>query len=175
MVTTADAVVVGGGVIGASTAFHLAARGLERVVVCERRWPAAGASGKSGVLVRMHYTNAPEARLAHASLPYFRQWDDLVGAGSSGFVQTGVVRLVSPENQEKLHANVEMLERVGVNTTIVGPEELRELAPDWRLDDVIVAAYEPDSGRGDRGDACRLEARRGHVRRCRGPLRSAPA
>src|SRR5215210_3708789 len=86
MATTADVVVVGGGVIGASTAFQLATLGVKRLVVCERRFPAAGASGKSGALVRMHYTNEPEARLAHASLPYFQHWDELVGAGSPGFL-----------------------------------------------------------------------------------------
>src|SRR5215207_10951167 len=134
MSTTADAVVVGGGVIGASTAFHLASLGLRRVVVCERRWPAAGASGKSGALVRMHYTNEPEARLAHASLPYFQRWDELVGAGTSGFLKTGMVRLVTPDNVDNLRANAEMLERVGVNTRLIGPDELRELAPDWRVD-----------------------------------------
>jgi sarcosine oxidase, subunit beta len=131
MSTTADAVVVGGGVIGASTAFHLAARGVRRVVLCERRWLAAGATGKSGALVRMHYTNEPEARLAHASLPYFRHWSELVGRGDPGFLNAGMVRLVTPENVEKLRANVEMLERVGVNTRIVGPEELAEFAPHW--------------------------------------------
>ena len=149
MATTADAVVVGGGVIGASTAFHLAQRGLRRVVVCERHWPAAGATGKSGALVRMHYTNEPEARLAHASLPYFRHWDEVVGVGGSGFLPCGMVRIVAPEDEANLRANVEMLERVGVNTTLVGPPELRELAPDWRTDDVTVAAYEPDSGCAD--------------------------
>jgi sarcosine oxidase, subunit beta len=149
MSTTADVVVVGGGVIGASTAFHLATLGLRRVVVCERRWPAAGASGKSGALVRMHYANEPEARLAHASLPYFRHWGELVGGGDCGFLRTGMVRLVSPENEANLRANVEMLERVGINTRVIGPEEVREVAPDWHVDDLVAAAYEPDSGCAD--------------------------
>ena len=149
MTATADVVIVGGGVIGTSTAFHLAARGVPRIVLCERHWLAAGASGKSGALVRMHYTNEPEARLAHASLPYFRHWDDLVGAGSAGFLGSGMVRLVDASNVSKLHANVEMLERIGVNTAIVGPAELQEIAPSWKVDDVVAAAYEPDSGCAD--------------------------
>ncbi|MER3399458.1 MAG: hypothetical protein C4316_13205, partial [Chloroflexota bacterium] len=66
---TADAVVVGGGVVGASITFHLARLGIKRSVLCERKQLAAGASGRSGALVRMHYTNEPEARLAAASLP----------------------------------------------------------------------------------------------------------
>jgi sarcosine oxidase subunit beta len=146
---TADVVIVGGGVIGAATAFHLASLGVKRIILCERHWLAAGASGKSGALVRMHYTNEPEARLAHESLNYFRNWGDMVGAGSSGFRPTGMVRLVDEANVEKLHANVEMLERLGVNTAIVGAAELREIAPSWNVDDVVAAAYEPDSGCAD--------------------------
>ncbi|MFN8634926.1 MAG: FAD-binding oxidoreductase [Chloroflexota bacterium] len=149
MATTADVVVVGGGVIGASTAFQLASLGVRRVVVCERRFPAAGASGKSGALVRMHYTNEPEARLAHASLTYFQHWDDLVGRGDCGFLNTGMARLVTPENEGNLRANVEMLERIGVSTRVLGPAELAAVAPWWRVDDVTAAAWEPDSGCAD--------------------------
>src|SRR5215213_3723845 len=64
----ADVVVVGGGVIGLSTAFQLAKRGVHDVVVLERRHLGSGASGKSGALVRAHYANVPEARLTHESL-----------------------------------------------------------------------------------------------------------
>jgi sarcosine oxidase subunit beta len=149
MAKTADVVVIGGGVVGASTAFQLASLGVKRVIVCERRFPAAGASGKSGALVRMHYTNEPEARLASASLPYFQHWGDLVGRGDCGFLNTGMARLVTPENEQKLRSNVDMLERVGVNTRVIGPQELSEVAPWWRVDDVVAAAWEPDSGCAD--------------------------
>jgi sarcosine oxidase subunit beta len=149
MAATADAVVIGGGVVGASTAFHLASLGLQHVVVCERRWPAAGATGKSGALVRTHYTNEPEARLAQASLRYFHDWPEIVGRGDCGFLRCGMLRLVTPESEPKLRANVDMLERLGVNTSIVGPHEAAELAPGWRLDDVVAAAWEPDSGCAD--------------------------
>ena len=146
---TADVVVVGGGVVGASTAFHLVSQGIKRVVVCERRWPAAGATGKSGALVRTHYTNEPEARLAQASLAYFHHWSEMVGRGDCGFLRCGMLRLVAAENDSKLRANVDMLERVGVNTSVIGPSEMAELAPGWRVDDVVAAAWEPDSGCAD--------------------------
>jgi sarcosine oxidase subunit beta len=149
MATTADVVVIGGGVIGASTAFQLVSLGVRRVVVCERHFPAAGASGKSGALVRMHYPNEPEARLAHASLPYFSDWDDLVGSGDCGFLKTGMARLVTAENEANLRANVDMLECVGVNTRVIGASDLREMAPYWHVDDVVAAAWEPDSGCAD--------------------------
>src|SRR5918912_1461940 len=123
---TADAIVVGGGVIGASTAFHLTQLGLRDVLLLEQRFLAAGASGKSGALIRMHYTNAPEARLARQSLDVFRDWSDLVG-GDCGFEACGAVRLVSPTNAERLRANVEMLRSLGVNTCVLTPSELRDL------------------------------------------------
>ena len=75
---TADIVVVGAGVNGMSTAYHLAKAGAGKIVVVERDHLAAGASGKSGALVRMHYTNEPETRLARVSLDYFRNWSDLI-------------------------------------------------------------------------------------------------
>jgi sarcosine oxidase subunit beta len=149
MSSTADAVVVGGGVVGASVAFHLASMGIGHVVLCERRFLAAGATGKSGALVRMHYTNEPEARLAFASLPYFANWNDMVGHGSAGFLNTGMLRIVAPENESKLRANVAMLRQIGIDTTVVGSEDMRNIAPSWNVQDIAAAAFEPKSGCAD--------------------------
>src|SRR5262249_35772344 len=79
--TSADVVVIGGGVNGTSTAFNLARLGVKRVTLLERRALAAGATGKSGSLVRMHYTNEAESRLAWESLKIFRGFDPPVGGG----------------------------------------------------------------------------------------------
>lgn len=68
---TADVVVIGAGANGASTAFHLAKLGAGRVVVVEQGHLAAGASGKSGALVRTSYANEPETRLVVESIKYF--------------------------------------------------------------------------------------------------------
>src|SRR5216683_7832430 len=113
-------IVIGAGVIGASTAFHLARAGVKEVTVLEKRWVAAGNTQKSGALVRVHYTDPHQARLALASLPYFQHWADLVG-GDCGFRQTGYIMAVSPENSDRLRRNVAMLQGVGVNTRLVSP------------------------------------------------------
>jgi sarcosine oxidase, subunit beta len=149
MSSTADAVIVGGGIVGTSVAFHLASLGIGRVVLCERRFLAAGATGKSGALVRMHYTNEPEARLAFASLPYFAHWSDMVGYGTAGFLNTGLLRIVSRENEAKLRANVAMLRQVGVDTSVVGSDDVRQIAPSWNAQDIAAAAFEPKSGCAD--------------------------
>jgi sarcosine oxidase subunit beta len=145
---TADAIVIGGGVIGASIAFHLARMGAGQVVLLERKHLAAGSTGTSSGLVRMHYDNPLEAETALKSLEVFRHFDELVG-GECGFVQTGFVRTVEPHNLEALQANVQMLQDLGVNTRLISGDELHTLAPYLHTDDIPLAAYEPDSGYAD--------------------------
>src|SRR5262245_23006684 len=102
---SAEVVGIRGGVSGAATARQLTRRGVLNVVLLERRQLGAGASGKSGALVRCHYANPHEARLAAESVKVFRGWDDLVGHGDPGFEPTGFVQLVAPEDEANLRAN----------------------------------------------------------------------
>jgi sarcosine oxidase subunit beta len=106
MATAADVIIVGGGVHGASLAFHLAQRGLKPLVL-ERKFVAAGATGRSSGLVRMHYDLRLECEQVWKSFEYFRNWDDVVG-GSCGFVRTGFIRIVPPAYEDALRANVAM-------------------------------------------------------------------
>ena len=101
MSQTAEVVVVGGGVHGCSLAYALAARGVKRVILLEQGALAHGASGRSSALVRMHYTNEWDARLAWASFPVFRHWAELMG-GPPVFTHTGFVNVVAPEYAEAL-------------------------------------------------------------------------
>jgi len=145
---TADTVIVGAGVVGCSIAFHLAQAGVRDVVVLERAHVCAGNTRKSGALVRMHYQNAPEARLALASLRYFQEWGDLVGY-ACGFTTTGAAIVVGRENAERLHQNVTMLRSIGVDTRVISLDELQQLQPFVVTDDLGAAAYEPQSGYAD--------------------------
>jgi sarcosine oxidase subunit beta len=144
MSQTADVVVIGGGVNGVSIAYALAARGVKTVLV-EKGALASGASGRSSALVRMHYTNEWDARLAWASFPVFRNWMELMG-GPTVFTHTGFVNVVAPQFADHLRLNVEMLRGIGVNTTAITGAELRDLQPFANVDDIGAAAYEPDSG-----------------------------
>ena len=148
MTETADVIVVGAGVQGASVAFHLAERGV-RVVVLERQSVASGATGRSSGFVRMHYDLESEARLAWASHGYFRDWANRVGAGDCGFVRTGFVQLVPRELADSLRANVAMLTGIGIPTREIGPAELEALVPGAETSDVVAAAHEPESGYAD--------------------------
>src|SRR5207248_893533 len=113
-------VVVGGGVVGASVLCQLAALGVQTAVLCERRQPAAGSSGRSGAFIQLYFASTePEARLTLASLPFFQRWDELVGAGSCRFVEAGYVRLEPPERAAALRAHVRLLQAIGVRTSVV--------------------------------------------------------
>ncbi|HXH83669.1 MAG TPA: FAD-binding oxidoreductase [Candidatus Tectomicrobia bacterium] len=144
----AEVVVIGGGANGASTAFHLTQLGVRDVVLVERRQLAAGATGKSGALVRMHYTNEPEARLAFESLKVFRAFDEIVG-GDCGFEPVGFVQLVGHAHAAALRRNVERQRAIGIDTRVVGADDVRRLLPGVVLDDVGAAAWEPGSGFAD--------------------------
>lgn len=148
MSTTADIVIIGGGANGTSTAFHLASMGAKNVRLLERRHLAAGATGKSGALVRMHYTNEHECRLAIESLRVFRDFDAIVG-GDCGFEAPGFLQLVPPGYEAALRRNLARQQRLGVDTREVSREDIRSLFPECRADDIGAAAWEAGSGYAD--------------------------
>jgi len=145
-----DAVVVGGGIVGASVAWALARRGVGRVALCERQVVAAGASGRTGALLRRHYSNRPEAILAHRGWQIFAGWPEIVG-GPPVHTPCGLVVTVDAgpgreENRARLHRNVALQNGVGIPSRVVSAADLADLQPFARVDDLHVAAYEPDSG-----------------------------
>jgi sarcosine oxidase subunit beta len=144
-----DVIVVGAGVVGASTAFHLAERGIDTLVV-DREGPAGGSTARSGALIRAHYPTALEADLAWESITdYFEVWGERVGGGC-GFTRTGFAFLAAERDKGAVISNVQMLKgQVGVETEVVGPEDLRELDPNVVAEGVEVAAYEPRGGYAD--------------------------
>ncbi|HVA84415.1 MAG TPA: FAD-dependent oxidoreductase [Candidatus Binataceae bacterium] len=148
-----EVIVVGAGIVGCSLAFHLARAGVRVTVFDKDREVCAGMTARSGALLRMHYTFAPEAELAWKSLGYFAHWEEMVGRDAAGrgcgFAKTGFTIVVGPPNAEKLRANVAMLRAVGIDTVLVEPAELLSLEPAINVDDVALAAYEPQSGYAD--------------------------
>lgn len=145
---TADVVILGAGVMGTSIAFHLAKRKAGKVVVLDKDHVGRGGSGRSSALIRMHYSFPAEVELALISLRMFQNWQDVVGAPGD-FRRTGFVRIVHPNEIARLKLNVEMQRRLGATVELIDKHQLGELEPDWNVDDVELAAYEPDSGYGD--------------------------
>jgi len=144
MSNTADVIIIGGGVQGSSLAFHLAQRGT-KVIVLERQFIGAGATGRSSGLVRMHYDTEVDSRLAWVSFEYFRNWKEMVG-GDCGFTRTGFIQIVESKHVEALKANVMMHQQIGIPALLVTAEDVKRLAPGLITDDIEIAAYEPESG-----------------------------
>ena len=147
MQNTADVIIIGGGIHGASLAFHLGQRGLKTLVL-EKNVLASGATGRSSGLVRMHYDLEPESRLAWESFHYFRNWEERIG-GDCGFTRTGFVQLVPEKDEDALRNNIKMHQRIGIPSIEITPDDVKRLAPHFRTDDFNIAAYEPESGYAD--------------------------
>lgn len=147
MVTTSDVIIIGGGIHGASLAFHLTKKGVKPIIL-EKQFIASGATGRSSGLVRMHYDLEPESRLAWISFQYFRNWSDYVG-GDSGFTRTGFLQFVDADSVMAMRANVQMHQEIGVPTFLISRDDVKRLAPAFFTDDIEIAAFEPESGYAD--------------------------
>lgn len=146
--TTADAVIIGGGVTGVSLAFHLAGLGVRHVLVLERKFLGAGGTGRSVGIIRQLYPTPETTRMVRASLDVFLNFGDAVG-GHSGYVRCGALIGVSPAMRAGLAARVEQQRSLGVRAEILDPRDLSRVEP--RIDPAGLGAilHEPDSGYGD--------------------------
>jgi glycine/D-amino acid oxidase-like deaminating enzyme len=145
---SADVIVVGAGVAGASTAFHLSRLGAGDVLVVDRGTAGSGMSSRSSAMIRMHYTFRPEVELAVRSDRMFASWTELTGRPP--FVRrTGFARIVLPGEEQALRANVAMQRDCGARAEVLAARDFAALAPGLRTDDLTKVAWEPDGGYGD--------------------------
>ena len=147
MTRTADVVVIGGGVNGASLAYHLAARGA-RVTLLEKNALAAGPTGRSCGIVRQHYSHEVTARMALRALEFFENFEEIVG-GPCDFHRTGFVLAARAAEIDALRTNVRMQQQVGIDTHLIDRQELAQLCPGFDLDGIEAAAWEPRAGYAD--------------------------
>jgi sarcosine oxidase subunit beta len=145
---TADAVIIGAGVNGASIAYNLVKRGLKKVVLLERYLIASGGTGRSAALVRQHYSNEALVRMVRRSVEIFHNFSHQIG-GESGFINSGWAFLVPEYVSEGFSRNLAMQRALGVRTLEISTEELKSMEPRFDLSDVHRIAYEPDSGYAD--------------------------
>ncbi len=148
MKATADIVMIGGGVIGASILFNLGRLGVTDTVLVEKDVLGSGSTGRSQAICRMHYSNPVTATMAWESLGIFTNFDEAVG-GESGFVETGYLVVVKEEDSAGLAHNVAMQYGLGIDTMRVTAEDLRDIAPMVSVSDDEFMAWEPRSGYAD--------------------------
>lgn len=148
MSKTSDIVIIGGGVMGASIAYQLARLGATGVTLLERQALGNGTTGRSGAIVRQHYSNDFTIRMARDSLHVFQHFDEIVG-GDCGFVTTGMLVLAGEADAEAIRANVSLQQSQGVKTHMIAPEEVAQVAPGYSGEECAAACYEEDAGVAD--------------------------
>ena len=143
----AEVVVVGGGCMGASIAFHLARRDVD-VVLLEKGHVAGGATGHSGALVRQHYEARIGIRLARESLAFFRRFEKETGF-SCDFRTTGFLSGTRERDLPAFDALLELLRSEGVRAERLTPSDAKAMEPQLEVSDYAALVHDPDAGYAD--------------------------
>src|SRR5262245_16266182 len=145
MAVHCDILIVGGGVMGTSIAWQLAQRKAGKVMLLEKSYLGAGSSGKSGAIIRQHYSNRLTAAMAQQSLRVFEKFAEIVG-GPPVFTRAGLVIVINEKDRAGLDANLAMQRELGIDVRIVSNQVLADIDPNARLAENEIAAYEAEAG-----------------------------
>jgi sarcosine oxidase subunit beta len=139
---TADAVIIGGGCMGASVAFHLARRGMSDVVLVEREpLLGTGSTGRNAGGVRHQFSHEANVRLSIESIRMFERFEEEVGHPID-FHQDGYLFLLTTaKSVAAFRRNVELQRRLGVPVQWLDPHESAALAPGLSVEGVEAATY----------------------------------
>jgi sarcosine oxidase subunit beta len=142
----ASVVVVGGGVIGTSIAFHLAEAGVADVVLIERDELGAGSTSKAAGGVRAQFSDSLNIQLGAHSLRAFAEFSARPGQ-EIDFRRVGYLFLLSrPEDVAAFQRSIELQNRLGVPSRLLDPAEAARLSPPIDADGLLAAAFSPDDG-----------------------------
>lgn len=150
MTRTADVVVVGGGVVGASAAYHVAAAGAGRVLLLERADAlGTGSTGACAGGFRHQFSSEVNVRLSLESVPMILSFEQTHGIPLD-VTQDGYLFLVrSEESWAGFVAAADLQRSLGVDARLLAPEEAAEIAPGIGTDGLVGATYCPDDGIAD--------------------------
>ena len=147
--TSADVVIVGGGVIGASIAYHLSLRGAGRVIVLERDRLGSGSTGKNAGGIRLQFSTEVNVRLSQRALPRLEAFKDEMGVDPQ-FHQVGYLFLITAERDVvPFERSLALWQKLGVPATRLTAAEAHALFPEVRVDDVRFATFCAKDGYAD--------------------------
>ena len=148
MAQSFDVIVIGAGITGSSTAYHLKKRGVGKVLLVERNGPAAGGTGKSAAIIRQHYSTPILSRLTRASIAMLLALPDTFGR-EVGFVQSGWYFLIPEEMHAQAERNMAMQAGLGIETRLLSEREVIEMMPWLDSEGVDHIIHEPGGGYAD--------------------------
>jgi sarcosine oxidase subunit beta len=148
--TTADIVIIGGGVMGASAAYHLAQRGLKNIVLLEKEdFFGQGATGRCAGGVRYQFSTEINVKLSIESLPMIERFKEEIGQEVS-YKQCGYLLVATNEKDANaFRYNVKLQNKLGVSTQLLSGDEVRARLPLMKFDDAIVGTFNPKDGTVD--------------------------
>src|SRR6266850_4502852 len=144
----AEVVIVGGGIVGASIAYHLTAAGCKGVLIVEReKHQGKGSTGKSMGGVRAQFATPVNIQMSQYSIPFYAGFEESLGH-PSGYRAQGYLFLATAESHlAYLRSNQELQKRLGVkDVRMVTADEVRAKYPQLRTDDVLGASFCPTDG-----------------------------
>jgi len=146
--STADVVIIGGGVNGTSVAYNLAVRGCHRVVLFEKGSLASGSTGRCGAGVRMQWGTRTNCRLAKESIERFETLGEELGFdGDIEFKQGGYLMPAYHERQwEQFEQNVALQHTLGIPSRLATPDEAVEIVPHLNPEGLLGATFCPKDG-----------------------------
>ncbi len=147
--TTAEAVIIGAGIMGCSIAYHLAERGVRDIVVLERDQIGRGATADAAGGIRLQFSTETNIRLSQISLEYWEQFEERFGVGINLRQQGYLFLLTSEDEVEVFRRNLALQQSLGVPVHWVTTEEIRGLNPAVVLDDVLGGTFCPRDGWAD--------------------------
>ncbi|RLD00811.1 MAG: FAD-binding oxidoreductase [Chloroflexi bacterium] len=144
---TADVIIIGGGVMGASTAYYLTERGIKNVLLLEMEESfGQGATGRCAGGVRYQFATEVNIKLSLESLPILDNFKDMFGQVVD-YKHVGYLFLLTdPDSVKKFQQNVNLQHSLGVNTEWLSGDEVRSRFPLMNLDDVIAATNHEKDG-----------------------------
>jgi len=143
---SADAVIIGGGVVGCSLAYHLALRGLHDVLVLERDAVGSGTTSKAAGGIRAQFGTETEIRFSLESIAVFERFAEEFGV-DPGYRKIGYLFLVSDRGDlAGFEERMALQRRLGVDVRLISPDDARALVPALRVDDLIAAVWGPEDG-----------------------------
>ena len=149
MLDKADVVIIGGGVMGTSTAYYLAKLGYKDIVLVEKNQLASGSTSLSAGGIRLQFSLEANIRIAMESLWAFEHFSEEFEA-EIDFRQHGYLFLAAePGDWAEFQANAAMQQRAGVPVRLLSPEEIGDMAPYLHLDDVVGGTFCPSDGYAD--------------------------
>ena len=143
---SADVVIIGGGVVGCSLAYHLALRGLRDVLVVERDAVGSGTTSKAAGGIRAQFSTETEIRFSLESIAVFERFVEEFGL-DPGYRKIGYLFLISDRaDLAEFQERMALQRRLGVDVRLISPEDARVLVPALHVDDLIGAVWGPQDG-----------------------------